>query len=80
MVLPVIAAGCGVLLLLGLYTPLAGAVAAIAEAWIAFSRPGNLLAPIGLICLGLSLAMIGPGRLVHRCVPFWQEADRSFEL
>ncbi len=54
-------AGAGVLLLLGLYTPLAGAVAAIAEAWIAFSHPGNLLAPIGLICLGLSLAMIGPG-------------------
>jgi putative oxidoreductase len=57
----VIAAGAGVLLLLGLYTPLAGAVAAIAEAWIAFSHPGNLLAPIELICLGLSLAMIGPG-------------------
>ncbi len=58
---PVIAAGGGVLLLLGLYTPLAGAVAAIAEAWIAFSHPGNLLAPVGLICLSLSLAMIGPG-------------------
>ena len=57
----VIAAGAGVLLLLGLYTPLAGVVAAIAEAWIAFSHPGNLLAPIGLICLSLSLAMIGPG-------------------
>jgi len=57
----VIAAGAGVLLLLGLYTPLAGAVAAIAEAWIAFSHPGSLWAPLGLICLGLSLAMIGPG-------------------
>ena len=56
-----IAAGAGVLLLMGLYTPLAGAVAAIAEAWIAFSHPGNLLAPIGLICISLSLAMIGPG-------------------
>ena len=41
---PVIAAGAGVLLLLGLYTPLAGVVAAIAEAWIAFSHPGNLWA------------------------------------
>jgi len=58
---PVIVASGGVLLLLGLYTPLAGVVAAIAEAWIAFSQPGNLWAPIGLICLGLSLAMIGPG-------------------
>ena len=58
---PVIAAGAGVLLLLGLYTPLAGVVAAIAETWIAFSHAGNLWAPIGLMCLGLSLAMIGPG-------------------
>jgi len=58
---PVIAAGAGVLLLLGLYTPLAGVVAAIVEAWIAFSYPGNLWGPMGLICLGLSLAMIGPG-------------------
>jgi uncharacterized membrane protein YphA (DoxX/SURF4 family) len=58
---PVIAAGAGVLLLLGLCTPVAGVVAAIVEAWIAFSHPGNLCAPIGLMNLGLSLAMIGPG-------------------
>jgi putative oxidoreductase len=58
---PVIAAGGGVLLLLGLYTPLAGVVAAIGEAWIAVSHPGSLWAPIELMCLGLSLAMIGPG-------------------
>ena len=58
---PVIAAGGGVLLLLGLYTPLAGVVAAIAEAWIAFLHPENLWAPIVLMGLSLSLAMIGPG-------------------
>lgn len=58
---PVIAAGGGILLLLGLYTPVAGVVAAIAEACIVFSHPGNIWAPIGLICQGLSLAMIGPG-------------------
>ena len=43
---PVIAAGAGALLLLGLYTPLAGVVAAIAEAWIVFFTPeisGRLL-------------------------------------
>ena len=57
----VLAAGAGVLLAAGLYTPLAGVVAALAEAWIAFSHPGNLWAPIGRICLGLGLAMIGPG-------------------
>src|SRR5579871_1166392 len=58
---PVTAACGGVLLWLGLYTPLAGVVAAIAEAWIALSHPSNLSAPIVLMCLGLSLAMIGPG-------------------
>jgi hypothetical protein len=45
---------------MGLYTPFAGIVAALLEAWIAFSHPGNLLAPVGLV-LGVSLAMIGPG-------------------
>ena len=75
-----IAAGAGVLLLLGLYTPLAGAVAAIAEAWIAFSHSGNLLATIGLICLSLSLAMIGPGAWSLDGANFWQEADRCFEF
>jgi len=58
---PVVAVGAGVLLSLGLYTPLAGIVAALVEVWIAFSHPGNLWAPIGLMVLGLSLAMIGPG-------------------
>ena len=57
----VIAAGGGALLLLGLYTPVAGVVAAIVEAWIAFCHPVNLWVPIGLMSLGLSLAMIGPG-------------------
>ena len=56
----VIAAGAGVLVLMGLYTPLAGIVAALAEAWIAY-HDGNLWARIVLIVLSLSLAMIGPG-------------------
>ncbi len=61
MVPPVVAAGTGLLLMAGLYTPLAGVVAAIVEAWIAFSHPGNLWPPVELMSLGLSLAMIGPG-------------------
>lgn len=61
MVQSVIAAASGLLLVVGLYTPVAGTMAAFVEAWIAFSHPGNLSAPIELMGLGLSLAMIGPG-------------------
>lgn len=57
----IIAAGAGVLLLIGLWTPLAGALVAIAEVWIAFSRVGDPWIPIILAALGAALAMVGPG-------------------
>lgn len=57
----VIRVGTGVLIGVGLYTPVAGILAAIVEAWIAFSHPYNPSTSIGLIGLGVALAMIGPG-------------------
>jgi putative oxidoreductase len=57
----IIAAGAGVLLLVGLWTPVAGALVAIAEVWIAFSRAGDPWIPIILATLGATLAMVGPG-------------------
>ena len=57
----VVAAGAGVLLLFGLWTPVAGTLVAIAEVWIAFSRAGDLWIPIILATLGATLAMVGPG-------------------
>jgi putative oxidoreductase len=57
----ILGAAAGVLLLAGLWTPVAGAVVAILEAWIAFSQPGNPFMPLVLAVLGASLAMIGPG-------------------
>ena len=57
----IIATGAGVLLLVGLWTPVAGALVAIAEVWIAFSRAGDLWIPIILATLGATLAMVGPG-------------------
>ena len=57
----VVAAGAGVLLLFGLWTPVTGALVAIAEVWIAFSRSGDPWIPIILATLGATLAMIGPG-------------------
>ena len=57
----ILGAAAGALLLAGLWTPLAGSLVAIVEAWIAFSHPGNPSMRLMLAVLGASLAMIGPG-------------------
>jgi putative oxidoreductase len=55
------AAVAGVLLLFGLWTPLAGTAIAIVEVWIFLARSGNPLIAIALVTLGATVAMIGPG-------------------
>ena len=57
----VIGACAGILLLIGLWTPICGAVIAAVEAWVAFSTAGGSWIPIILATLGATLAMIGPG-------------------
>jgi putative oxidoreductase len=56
-----IGAGAGILLLLGLWTPICGTLIAVVEAWVAFSSAGGSGIPIMLAILGTTLAMIGPG-------------------
>ncbi|MBB6147403.1 putative membrane protein YphA (DoxX/SURF4 family) [Silvibacterium bohemicum] len=56
-----IGAGAGILLLIGLWTPLCGTAIAVVEVWIAFSGSGSGAIPIMLAALGATLAMIGPG-------------------
>jgi putative oxidoreductase len=56
-----IAAGAGLLLFIGLWTPIAGAVVALVELWIVFSRTGDPWMAGILVILGGTLAMIGPG-------------------
>lgn len=56
-----IAAGAGLLLFIGLWTPIAGAVIAFVELWIIFSRTGDPSMSGILAILGGTLAMIGPG-------------------
>ncbi len=55
------AAVAGVLLLFGLWTPLAGTAIAIVEVWIFLARSGDPLIVIMLVSLGATAAMIGPG-------------------
>ena len=60
-VLPIVGAAAGLLMLGGLWTPVAGMLAGMVEAWIAFTQPGTLPLAIMLAGLGIGLAMIGPG-------------------
>jgi uncharacterized membrane protein YphA (DoxX/SURF4 family) len=56
-----IAIGVGSLLLTGLWTPVAGALQAVIEAWIIFGRGGTPGIHLLLAALGVSLVMLGPG-------------------
>ena len=61
----IIGIGAGILLLAGLWTPVAGTVAAIVQVWIVlsrdFSRSGDPWIAIAPAALGAVLAMLGPG-------------------
>jgi len=57
-----IGALAGLLLIAGLWTPVAGVVAGCAEAWVVFSSPAHPVIPAALAVLGVSLALIGPGQ------------------
>lgn len=57
----IIGAGAGILLLVGLWTPVGGVLVTIFELWIVLSRVGDPLIPLMLATLGATLAMIGPG-------------------
>ncbi len=60
-ILQIVGCAAGLLILGGLWTPVAGVLAGIVEVWIAFSQPGSQSVAIILATLGISLAMIGPG-------------------
>jgi uncharacterized membrane protein YphA (DoxX/SURF4 family) len=60
--LPQIVAACaGILLLIGLWTPLVGTLIAVVEVWIALTQAGDPWMPMVLATLGGTAAMIGPG-------------------
>ena len=51
----------GILLIVGLWTPIAGTLVAAVEAWMIFSQPGDPWIYILLGTLGAALALLGPG-------------------
>jgi hypothetical protein len=60
--IPQLTAACaGILLLVGLWTPVVGTLIAAVELWIALGYVGDPAVPIMLATLGGTAAMIGPG-------------------
>jgi hypothetical protein len=57
----IVAAGAGMLLLLGLWTPVSGSLVGILEFWNVISLPGDPWVSILTGTLGLALALVGPG-------------------
>jgi uncharacterized membrane protein YphA (DoxX/SURF4 family) len=60
-ILCVLETGAGALLLIGLWTPVAGTLVAAIEMWKAFLHPGDPWICVLLGTLGAALAMLGPG-------------------
>jgi hypothetical protein len=56
-----VTAGAAILLLIGLWTPLAGAVIAVVEFGLAVSHPADPWMSVRVGVLGAALAMLGPG-------------------
>src|SRR5438105_521604 len=56
-----LAIGAGMLLLAGLWTPVAGLVTALLGTWNAVSQPGDPWVSVLLAAIGMALAMLGPG-------------------
>jgi hypothetical protein len=57
----IVAAGAGIFLLFGLWTPVAGTLAAAVQLWNLISLPGDPWVYILTGTLGVALALLGPG-------------------
>ena len=60
-ILEVIAAGAAILLMIGLWTPLAGALIAVVELGLAVLHPAEAWMYGHFATMGAALAMLGPG-------------------
>ena len=61
MIPQIIGAFAGILLLVGLWTPVVGTLIAVIELWVAMTQASAPWIPIVLATLGGTAAMIGPG-------------------
>jgi putative oxidoreductase len=61
MIPPIIGGGAAILFLIGLWTPIVGALIVIIELWVAITHVSDPWMPIVLATLGGTAAMVGPG-------------------
>jgi len=61
MIPQMIAACAGILLLVGLWTPVVGSLIGVVELWIAFANDSDPWIPVVLAIFSATIAMIGPG-------------------
>jgi uncharacterized membrane protein YphA (DoxX/SURF4 family) len=57
----VLGIAAGILLVVGLWTPIAGSLVAVLGAWESMTQPGDPWANIFLSTIGIGLALLGPG-------------------
>ena len=60
-IMSAVLAGCGILLIPGLWTPVAGALIALVETWQLMTISGDHWVPLLLGTIAGALAMLGPG-------------------
>jgi putative oxidoreductase len=60
-ILAVLSMGVGILLIVGLWTPIVGTSAALIEIWKMFMLPGDKWVWLLLGTAGAAIAMLGPG-------------------
>lgn len=60
-ILALLEIGAGILLVVGLWTPMTGVLVVIFEVWTALSKTDGLRNCITLATIGAALAMLGPG-------------------
>jgi putative oxidoreductase len=61
LMLRVITGASGMLIVVGLWTPVSGALCSLVELWAAASEPGDPWARVLAAALGAGLAVLGPG-------------------
>ena len=61
LLLPSLAVAAALLILVGLWTPIAGLLIVVVEVWFALSRTNSIASSVLLATIGATLAALGPG-------------------